>query len=99
MIELLNSMAKRYPDRIVIFDSPPLLLTTEARVLATHMGQIVMVVRAEQTLQSDVNHALSNIEACPVKLLVLNQARVESRGTYGTGYGYGYGYGYGNSGA
>jgi protein-tyrosine kinase len=94
MIRMLGTMASRYPDRIVIFDSPPLLLTTEARVLATHMGQIVMVVRAETTLQSDVQHALSHIEACPVKMLVLNQARAASEGAYGYGYGYG-GYGYG----
>ena len=60
-------------------------------MLATHMGQIVMVVRAESTLQSDVQHALSNIETCPVKLLILNQARTASMGTYGYGYGYGYG--------
>ncbi len=94
MIRMLRTMASRYPDRIVIFDSPPLLLTTEARVLATHMGQVVMVVRAETTLQSDVQHALSHIEACPVKMLVLNQARVAAEGSYGYGYGYG-GYGYG----
>lgn len=96
MIKLLEDMARRYADRIIIFDSPPLLLTTESRVLAAHMGQIVMVVRAESTLQADVVHALSNIESCPVKMLILNQARVAARGTYGLGYGYGYGYGYGN---
>jgi protein-tyrosine kinase len=89
MIRLLSDIAKRYPDRIIIFDSPPLLLTTESRVLATHMGQVVMVIRAESTLQSDVQHALSTIEACPVKMVVLNQARTSSKGTYGYGYGYG----------
>ena len=93
MIRMLSTMATRYSDRIIVFDSPPLLLTTEARVLATHMGQIVMVVRAESTLQSDVQHALAHIEACPVKMLVLNQARTASKGSYGYGYGYG-GYGY-----
>lgn len=90
MIKVLGDMANRYPDRVIIFDSPPLLLTTESRVLATHMGQIVMVVKAESTLQSDVRHALSNIESCPVKLMVLNQAKSTSQGTYGYGYGYGY---------
>ena len=96
MIRLLKNVASRYPDRIIIFDSPPLLLTTEARVLASHMGQIVMVVKAETTLQADVQNALSAIHSCPVKLLVLNQARTASNGSYGYGYGYGYGgYGYG----
>ena len=94
MTRLVEDMGKRYSDRIIIFDSPPLLLTTEARVLASHMGQIVMVVRAEQTLQSDVNHALATIEACPVKLMLLNQANTSFKGGYGYGYGSGYGYGY-----
>ncbi|MCK7493565.1 MAG: hypothetical protein MZW92_21195 [Comamonadaceae bacterium] len=71
---LLDDMATRYPDRIIIFDSPPLLLTTESRVLATHMGQIVVVVQAGRTLQSAVQQALATIEACPVRMMVLNKA-------------------------
>ena len=92
MIRLLDDMAKRYSDRIIIFDSPPLLLTTESRALATHMGQIILVVNAENTAQAAVKQAISALEACPVKMLVLNQARQAST----DGYGYGYGYGYGN---
>lgn len=91
MSQLIKNIANRYSDRIIIFDSPPLLLTTESRVLATHMGQIVMVVHAEKTLQVDIQHALSSIEACPVKMMVLNQAKNGLQGGYG-GYGYGYGY-------
>lgn len=91
MSQLIKNIATRYSDRIIIFDSPPLLLTTESRVLATHMGQIVMVVHAEKTLQIDIQHALSSIEACPVKMMVLNQAKSSLQGGYG-GYGYGYGY-------
>ncbi len=47
MNRLLDDMASRYSDRIIIFDSPPLLVTTEARVLASHMGQVVVVVEAQ----------------------------------------------------
>lgn len=91
MTHLIEEMARRYPDRIIIFDSPPLLLTTEARVLATHMGQIVVVVQAERTLQTQVRHALTTIEACPVKLMLLNQVRGGDQDAYGYGYGYGQG--------
>ena len=91
MTQFIANIAHRYSDRIIIFDSPPLLLTTESRVLASHMGQIVMVVHAQKTLQTDVQHALASIESCPVKMMVLNQARSASQGGYG-GYGYGYGY-------
>lgn len=90
MVRLLDDMANRYSDRIIIFDSPPLLLTTESRVLAAHMGQIVLVVRAERTTHAEVRHALSFLESCPVKMLMLNQA--EDRSANGHGYGYGYGY-------
>ena len=51
MNHLLAELADRYSDRIVVFDSPPLLVTTESRVLATHMGQIVMVVESNRTTQ------------------------------------------------
>jgi len=101
MQRLLDEMSKRYSDRIIIFDSPPLLLTTEARTLAMYMGQVVFVVRADKTLQSAVQHALATIEACPIKMMLLNQTRVEKQsgyGEYGLGYGYMYGYGHGSKG-
>jgi len=97
MQRLLDEIATRYADRIVIFDSPPLLLTTESRVLASRMGQIVFVVRAEETPQAVVESALATVEGCPV-FLVLNQVRVGGLPglRQGDGYGYDYGYGYGN---
>jgi hypothetical protein len=59
------------------------------------------VVKAESTPRSDVKHALAAIDACPVKLVLLNQARTSTQDGYGYGYGsgYGYGYGYGEKGA
>ena len=95
MNRMLDEMSSRYAERIIVFDSPPLLATTEARVLATHMGQIVVVVEAGRTTHGAVKQALSTIEVCPVKLLVLNKA---GDGAHGSLYGYGYGYGYGYDG-
>lgn len=98
MGRLLDEMASRYADRIVVFDSPPLLLTTEARVLAAHMGQIVVVVEAEQTTHTVLRQALAMIETCPVKLLMLNKSRLAGTGRYYGHYGlegvgnYGYGH-------
>lgn len=87
MSSLLNEIANRYPDRIVIFDSPPLLPTTEARVLASQMGQIVMVVEAETTTQHAVKEALRQIETNSHINLVYNKAKAFPGGT---NYGYGY---------
>jgi len=52
-----------------------------------------MVVEADSTSQSAVNHALETIESCPVVLMMLNKTGHSQVGGY---YGYGYGgYGYG----
>jgi len=93
MHRLLADMASRYRDRIIIFDSPSLLMTTEARVLATLMGQVIVVVQAGRTKQSDVQAALDTIAACPVRMMLLNQAYAAPEAGYGYGYGYGYGQG------
>ena len=85
MASLLRELATRYPDRIVIFDSPPLLATTESRVLATNMGQIVMVVASDDTTQHAVKHALATIDSCEIVMMVLNKAGQSDVGTY---YGY-----------
>jgi exopolysaccharide/PEP-CTERM locus tyrosine autokinase len=90
MARMLDEIGKRYADRVIIFDTPPLLATTEARVLATHMGQIVFVVRAERTAETQVVQGLAAIESCPVKLLVLNMVESRAQGAHGYGYGYGY---------
>jgi protein-tyrosine kinase len=88
MANLLAELSERYSDRIVIFDSPPLLVTTEARTLAANMGQIVMVVESDNTTHEALREALSTIESCDVVGMVLNKGR---RSNPGDSYGY-YGY-------
>jgi exopolysaccharide/PEP-CTERM locus tyrosine autokinase len=88
MSKLLTDIAQRYRDRIVIFDSPPLLLTTESHVLATQMGQIVLVVEAETTPQKAVMEALRQIETCDIINLIFNKARTfPGARYYGNYYG------------
>jgi receptor protein-tyrosine kinase len=82
---VLRDLSTRFPERIIVFDSPPLLPTTEARVLATHMGQILMVVAADSTRQHTVEHALEAIASCEVVLMLLNKADKTDVGSY---YGY-----------
>lgn len=72
---LLKEFVQRYEDRIIIFDSPPLLQTSEARVLANQMGQIVLVVEAEKTTQQTVREALRQIETCEIVTLIYNKAK------------------------
>ncbi|MFC0134191.1 chromosome partitioning ATPase [Massilia eurypsychrophila] len=82
---LLDEIAGRYPDRIVVFDSPPLLLTTEATVLAGQMGQVVLVVESETTTQRAVREALRRLDQCAGVNLICNKTRAFPGDDY---YGY-----------
>jgi len=82
MSDLLTDLSQRYHDRIIIFDSPPLLSTTESRTLATQMGQIVMVVESEKTSQKEVMEALRQIESCRDIKLIYNKSRSFNAGGY-----------------
>jgi protein-tyrosine kinase len=75
MSAFVAEIANRYPDRIVIFDSPPLLLTSEAHVLASLMGQIVLVVESETTTQHAVKESLRQLEGCSNVNLIYNKTR------------------------
>ena len=73
MVSFVNDIARRYNDRIVIFDSPPLLARTEPSVLARHVGQIVFVVQAEKTSRAAMNEALSLLGKDKLGGVVLNR--------------------------
>lgn len=86
MVQFVDELSQRYSDRIVIFDSPPLLAATQAEVLATLVGQIVLVIGAETTMQSTVQDAMKKLEERDVVLALLNKAKHGLSMNY---YGYG----------
>jgi receptor protein-tyrosine kinase len=85
MTRLVDELATRYADRILVFDAPPLLPSTESRVLASHMGQIVVVVEADRTQRSTLTQALATVESCPIVMTLLNKVASSEVGSY---YGY-----------
>jgi protein-tyrosine kinase len=91
MAAVVTRLIARDPRRIVLFDSPPLLVSSESRALSAIAGQVVLVVRSGATPRQAVLDALEQISDRPVSL-VLNQGRVSLTGGY---YGYG---SYGNYG-
>ncbi len=92
MRDLMDQLANRYPDRVVIFDSPPLLLSNEAVTLSSLMGQVIVVVEAAKTQQTQVKQAIALLDPNQTVGVVLNKNRAVEGAGYG-GYGYGYGYG------
>jgi exopolysaccharide/PEP-CTERM locus tyrosine autokinase len=78
MVGFLIHLAAHQQDRIVIFDSPPLLPSAEARALAPQMGQIVLVVHAGKTHQGSVQQSLAILEESSIVMTLLNQSRTPS---------------------
>jgi len=89
---VLDGLAAANPRRIVIFDSPPALAASPASVLALHAGQVMLVVRADKTSESDLREATAMLDACEHIQLVLNSVSLQPGGRrFGSYYGYGYG--------
>ena len=84
---LLQEMAQRYHDRIIIFDSPPLLAASEASALISQMGQIVMVLEAGKTSDAVLKAALGVIESSNIAGLLLNKGERSGHDYDYGGYG------------
>jgi len=89
MGQVTAALAEHDHQRIVLFDSPPLLHTTESHALAQSMGQVVVVVRAESTAQPVVLDALKLLEGHRAVSLVLNQSVKSASTAYYYRYGEG----------
>lgn len=86
MRRVVDELSGRYSERIIIFDSPPLLATAEAQALAEQMGQIVLVVEAGRTSQSMVEEAVAVLDKSKPIGLVLNKSRQKMTADYYGGY-------------
>jgi exopolysaccharide/PEP-CTERM locus tyrosine autokinase len=87
---LLAQLEQGAPGRIIILDSPPVLAASPAAVLAGHVGQLIMVVRADETLESALRDAIGLMGGCPHIQLLLNGVKYSPGGRrFGTYYGQG----------
>ncbi|WP_333572245.1 AAA family ATPase [Sphingomonas sp.] len=77
---MLDRLAAANPRRIVIFDSPPALAASPASVLALHVGQTMMVVRADRTSEEDLRAAVAALDGCEHIQLVLNAVSFQPQG-------------------
>jgi exopolysaccharide/PEP-CTERM locus tyrosine autokinase len=92
MARLVNELASRYSDRVIIFDGPPLLSTPEAPILASLVGQVAFVIEAGKTPHAIVDDALGMLPKDKAIGLVLNKSEsVSNRGGYYYNYYAAYG--------
>ena len=88
MYDVVQEFANRYPDRIVIVDTPPLLGINETAILANLAGQAIVVAEEQATKISDIQEAVSHLNPEMAIGFVVNKGQKINR--KGTGYGYYY---------
>ena len=75
MESVLKGLSSR-GQRLLVFDSSPLLATTESQTLVSHMGQVLVVVGAGHTRQHEVASALEILGDSQYVGLILNMSRL-----------------------
>lgn len=89
MKQLVRDLSERFWTRAIVFDTPPILVTNEAHVLANHVGQIVFVIEARVSSQESVLQALNSLDRSKPINAILNKSRTAAgSGYYGDDYGY-----------
>jgi receptor protein-tyrosine kinase len=88
MSQLAAEILDRHPRCVVLFDSPPLVISSEARSLSMAVGQVIVVVKASGTPRDAVLEAVEAVGPAQSVSLVLNQGR---RSLLESLYGYSYG--------
>ncbi|MGH8283236.1 MAG: AAA family ATPase [Gammaproteobacteria bacterium] len=83
---VLHEFAGQGQRRLMLFDSSPLLATSEAPILASHMGQIIVVVAAGSTGQQTVKSALQTLDSSKCISFILNMSRLPSSEGYYDSY-------------
>ena len=77
---VLDALLAADPDRIILFDSPPALAASPAAVLATLVGQTVLVVRADRSSEADLREAVALLDGCEEIQLLLNATTYRADG-------------------
>jgi exopolysaccharide/PEP-CTERM locus tyrosine autokinase len=77
---VIDQLVSANPRRIVIFDSPPALAASPASELAAHVGQVMVVVRADRTSEADLRTAVELLNGCEHVQFVLNAVAFQPGG-------------------
>ena len=90
MASLCQDLSARYPDRVIVLDTPPVLASPEPAILATYVHQLIMVVAAAQTDRHQLRKSLESVSSCQNVNLLFNKAPRWNEAEYKSYYGYGY---------
>jgi len=74
MARLANELKNRYPDRIVIYDMPPVLATDDCLAFVANVDAALFVVAEGESAASDIKRSLTLLKDCHVIGAILNKS-------------------------
>lgn len=87
MEDVMHELATRYADRLIVMDSPPLMVTSEAQAVASQVGQIAFVVECGKTTNQEIQDALEQLSPDKAVNIILNKSLYSQAGGYYGKYG------------
>jgi receptor protein-tyrosine kinase len=88
MDAVMHDLSARYPDRLIIIDTPPLLASTEGAAMAAHVGHVLVVVEKDRTTRRNLRQTLDLLDGCDTLSCVLNKDNaMQAFSGYETEYG------------
>jgi len=87
MVAVMDELAQRYPDRLIIIDTPPLLACTDGVALSSLVGHAIIVVSKDVTTKRQLNQTLEMLEGCENISCIMNMDSSHQRFS---DYAYGY---------
>jgi len=75
MAELVRELRGRYPDRLIVFDVPPILSGADTLALSTYMDATILLVEECKTARDDIERSCDLLRHSNLMGIVLNKAR------------------------
>ncbi len=82
MLNLANELKTRYPDRLVIYDLPPILTGDDALVFLPQLDGCLMVVEERKTRAQELQRALDLLNETKLIGTILNKSQSENNYHY-----------------
>jgi len=75
MAALVQELRRRYPDRLIVFDVPPVLSSADTLAVSPYVDATILLVEERKTAREDIDRALELLRGSNLIGVVLNKSR------------------------
>jgi Mrp family chromosome partitioning ATPase len=75
MADMIRELRARYPDRLIVFDVPPILSGADTLAISAYMDATILVVEERRTSREDLRQSCDLLRHSNLLGVVLNKSR------------------------